>query len=187
VKSFPLAPRLGVVVLLTLASIALHESGHFFVYKIGGYPVRITLQSVRPIGDVNPQLDHVAVAAGPAFSLVAAIVCLLIARRRLSFVWVTAAFTNATLRLFPLAMDAFRAIRNAKPFSDEGVVVMAITMNRRGRATLVLGMMAIFVSLGVMAARHYGFQKHLVGKSVAIYLLSLSVGITVVIVDELLN
>lgn len=84
-KSPSAAQRVGMVVLLTLASIALHETGHFLVYKIGGYPVRITLQSVRPIGQVNPELDHVALAAGPGFSAIVAVICLLIARNRPSF------------------------------------------------------------------------------------------------------
>jgi hypothetical protein len=178
---------LGIVVLLTLASIAVHECGHYLVYKIARYPVRITLQSVRPIGYVNPRLDYLALAAGPAFSLIAAVLCLLIASRRPNFVWVTAAFTNATLRLFPLTMDVLRAIAHAKPFSDEGNVAIAMTTLATGRATLVLGVMAIFVYLSVRAARHYDFEKHHVAKSVGIYLLSLSIGIAVVVVDELLK
>jgi hypothetical protein len=187
VKSPSVAQRAGMIVLLTLVSIALHETGHFLVYKIGGYPVRITLQSVRPIGQVSPQLDHVALAAGPGFSAIVAVICLLIARNRPSFFWVTAAFTNATLRLFPLTMDVFRAISNAKPFSDEGDVALAITTHPAGRALLVVGAIAIFVLLGVMAARRYGFEKHRVTKSVGVYLLSLSIGIAVVVVDELLK
>jgi hypothetical protein len=182
-----LARRSAIVVILTLASIAVHECGHFLVYKIAGYPVQITLQSVQPIGYVNPRLNYVALAAGPAFSLIAAVSCLLIARRRPSFIWATAAFTNATLRIFPLTMDLLRAIKGAKPFSDEGNVAIAMTTLPGGRATLVLGVMAIFVCLSVIAARHYHFEKHQVAKSVTIYLLSLSVGIAVVVVDELLK
>jgi len=65
---------------LSLAAIVFHELGHFIVYCLRGCPVRITLQSVRPIGNVSAPLNDLALASGPAFSLLAAIVCLLVAR-----------------------------------------------------------------------------------------------------------
>jgi hypothetical protein len=182
------ASRTGIVVLLTLASIAFHESGHFIVYWLGDCPVRITLQSVRPIGDVSPRLNLLALAAGPAFSFTAAVVCLIRARRHPTFFWVTAAFINAaTLRLFPLTMDVARAIKSAKPFSDEGNVVIAITTNPIHRAMLLLLIFAAFSSLAAMSARLYDFKKHCVAKVAGIYLLSLGVGIAMVLADEFLR
>jgi hypothetical protein len=136
VKSATLAYHSSIVVLLAIISIAFHELGHFIVYRLAGRPVRITLQSVRPIGNVSTPLNLLAPAAGPAFSLIAALVCLFEAWRRRSLFWVTAAFTNATLRLFPLVMDIVRAIEKTTPFSDEGDVVIAITTNPAARAIL---------------------------------------------------
>src|ERR1700728_893948 len=186
-KSGTIAGRVGIVALLALGSIAFHELGHFIVYRLGGCPVRITLQSVRPIGHVSAPLDHLALAAGPAFSLIATVACLLLAWRHRSFFWVTAAFTNATLRLFPLAMDMFRAIEKAEPFSDEGNLALAITTNPAGRMTFLLLAFIVFASLTVVAARRYNFEKHRAAKVVGIYLLSLAVGIAVVLIDELLR
>ena len=186
-KSGTIAQRVGIVVLLALVSIAFHELGHFIVYRLGGCPVRITLQSVRPIGDVSAPLDHLGLVAGPAFSLIGAVVCVLLAWRRRSFFWVTAAFTNATLRLFPLAMDMFRAIEKAEPFSDEGNLALAITTNPAGRVTFLLVAFVVFLPLTVVVARRYSFEKHRAAKVVGIYLLSLAVGIAVVLIDELLR
>jgi hypothetical protein len=100
--------RVGIIVLLSLVSIALHELGHYTVYKFANIPVHITLQSVRPIAPVSGPVAVLGLAAGPVFSLITAVACLLIARHRPSFLWVTAAFTNATLRLFPCALDLAR-------------------------------------------------------------------------------
>jgi hypothetical protein len=187
VKSATLAYRLSIVVLLAIISIVLHELGHFIVYRLAGCPVRITLQSVRPIGNVSTPLNLLALAAGPAFSLIAALVCLFVGWRRQSFFWVTAAFTNATLRLFPLVMDIARAIEKTTPFSDEGDAVIAITTNPAARAILLLGIFSGFFSLAVVVARRYSFEKHRAAKSVGIYLLSLAVGIAVLLIDEILH
>ena len=186
-KPATMAQRAGLVVLLTIAAIAFHEFGHFIVYWIGGCPVRITLQSVRPIGNVSAPLNDLALAAGPAFSLIAAVVCLVLARRRPSFFWVTAAFTNATLRLFPLIMDVLRVFEKAAPFSDEGNLAIAIMTNPAGRVILLLGVFAVFLWLTVLVARLYDFVKHSTAKAVGIYLLSLLSGIAIVLIDELLH
>jgi hypothetical protein len=186
-KSATVAQRLGIVVLLAMVSIVFHEFGHFTVYRLAGCPVRITLQSVRPIGDVSDHLNLLALAAGPAFSLIAAVLCLLVARRRPSFFWVTAAFTNATLRLFPLAMDIVQAMEKTAPFSDEGDVVIATTTNPAARAILLLSVFMVFFSLTVVVARRYRFEKHRTAKSVGIYLISLAVGIAVLLVDQMLH
>jgi hypothetical protein len=178
----------GIVALLTLVSIAFHEFGHFIVYRLGGCPVRITLQSVRPIGHVSPPLNLLALAAGPAFTLIAAIVCLYLARRRPHFFWVTAAFINAAaLRLLPLTIDMIRAIGKTTPFSDEGDLVIAITTNPINRVLLLLIIFAVFFCLAVASARLFNFQKHRALKIAGIYCLSLSVGIGVVLTDELLR
>lgn len=187
-KSTAVAQRLGIVVLITLASIAFHEFGHFVVYRLGGCPVQITLQSVRPIGNVTAPLNRLALSAGPAFSLIAAVVCLLVARRSPNFFWVTSAFINAaTLRLFPLTMDVFRAIEKAAPFSDEGNLVIAITTNPTGRVILLLGIFAVFLLLTVVVARLYDFNKHRAAKVAGVYFLSLAVAIGVVLIDEWLR
>jgi hypothetical protein len=184
-KPATIAQRAGLVALLTIAAIAFHEFGHFIVYRIGGCPVRITLQSVRPIGNVSGPLNDLALAAGPAFSLIAAVVCLVLARRSPSFFWVTAAFTNATLRLFPLMMDVLRVFEKAAPFSDEGNLAITITTNPAGRVVLLLSVFAVFISLTLVVARLYNFVKHSAAKIVGIYFLSLATGIAVVLIDEL--
>lgn len=186
-KSATVAQRFGIVVLLAIVSIAFHEFGHFTVYRLAGCPVRITLQSVRPIGDVSAPLNLLALAAGPAFSLIAAVLCLLVAWRRPNFFWVTAAFTNATLRLIPLVIDIIQAIEKTTPFSDEGDVVLALTTNPVARAVILLVVFAVFLSLTVVVARRYRFEKHRVAKIVAIYLLSLAVGIAILLIDQVLH
>jgi hypothetical protein len=186
-KSATVAQRLGIIVLLAVVSIAFHELGHFTVYRLAGCPVRITLQSVRPIGHVSAPLNLLALAAGPAFSFIAAVLCLLLAWRRPSFFWVTAAFTNATLRLFPLAIDIVQAIEKTTPFSDEGDVVIAITRNPGARAVLLLSVFAVFLTLTLVVLRRYRFEKYRAAKIVGIYLLSLAVGIAVLLVDGMLH
>jgi hypothetical protein len=98
--------RVWTIVLLSLVSIPLHELGHCMVYKLANIPVHISLQSVRPITRVNGPVAVLGLMAGPAFSLIAAIICLQIARHRPGFFWPTAAFTNATIRFLPCTMDA---------------------------------------------------------------------------------
>jgi hypothetical protein len=120
-------------------------------------------------------------------SLVAAAGCLLAARRRPGFAWATAAFTNASLRLFPLAMDVARALRLAPPFSDEGVVARAVSATVAGRLGLLALPIVASLLLTVLAARAYRFGARAGLKALAVYLLSLLVGIGVVIVDELLS
>jgi hypothetical protein len=77
--------------------------------------------------------------------------------------------------------------RGAPPFSDEGDVALALTNSPAGRAGLISLAIALCMVLTVLAARQYRFVKRPVLKSLAIYLLSLTVGIGVVIIDELLN
>jgi hypothetical protein len=52
-KSATMAQGAGIAVVLTLAAIAFHEVLHFLVYQLGSCPVRITLQSVRPISKIT--------------------------------------------------------------------------------------------------------------------------------------
>jgi hypothetical protein len=179
--------RASVVVVLTLVSIALHEFGHFLVYRLGGSPVAVTLQSVHPVAPVDASLDGWAKSAGPALSLAAGAVCLLLARRRPSFAWATAALTNSSLRLFPLVMDVVRAAKGAAPFSDEGDVARALAATAVGRLSLLALPIALSVLLTVLAAREFQFRSHRMIKATGIYLLSLVVGISVVILDELLR
>ena len=181
-----LAQRVGIIVLLSLVSIPLHELGHYTVYKLANIPVHITLQSVRPIAPISGPVAVLGLAGGPAFSLAAALVCLLIARHRPGFFWATAAFTNATLRLFPCAMDLLRALQGATPFSDEGDIAVALTHSSTARSFIILGFFAVAAVLTVLAAHQYRFQKYGTLKVLGIYLLSLAVGIGVLVVDQLL-
>jgi hypothetical protein len=157
------------------------------VYRAAGCPVAITLQSVRPVVPVDPALDRWAKAAGPALSLVAGTVCLLLARRRPSFAWASAALTNSSLRLFPLVMDVVRAAKGAQPFSDEGEVVRALASGATGRLSLLAAPVTLSVLLTVLSAKEYPFRSHRLLKASGIYLVSLAVGIGVVILDELLR
>ena len=186
-KSPTIGQRVGIIVVLTLFSIALHEFGHFIVYSLAGVPVHVSLQSVRPIGNVDASLDHWAKFAGPGLSWLAAITFLAIATRNPGFGWTTAAFTNASIRLFPCVMDFVRAVRGRAPFSDEGDVALALTKTPSGRASLILLGIAVSMILTVLAARQYRFVEKPVLKSGAVYFLSLTIGIAVVILDELVS
>jgi len=176
-----------IIVLLTWFAIELHEMGHFVVYTLAGYHARMSLQRVTPSADVPALLDHWAKLAGPAVSLIAATVFLLIARAQPGFTLVTASFTNASLRLFPCAMDLLKAFKGKAPFSDEGEVVMAITSNRAGRVSLLLVAIALSAVLTVLAGREYPFQRRRLLKCLLIYGLSLAVGIGVVLLDEIMG
>jgi len=182
------ARRVTLIVLLTLAAIAAHEFGHYLIYTIAGYPVLITLQSVHAAGPVDARLDGWAKLAGPVLSLGLASLCLLISRRRRTFGWATASFTNASLRLFPLAMDLTRALKRGPPFSDEGDVTVALAgADSAMRPWLLAIPIALSLLLTIMAAREYHFRGRTALKAVGVYLLSLAVGIAVVIVDELMH
>ena len=181
-----LTRRLGIIVLLSLVSIPLHELGHYTVYWFANMPVHVTLQSVRPVTSINGPVAVLGLAAGPAFSLVTALACLVIAQHRPGFFWPTAAFTNATIRLFPCTMDLLRAFSGGTPFSDEGDVAVALTHSLIARCLLILFVLAVAAILTVLAARRYRFQKQSVLKVLGIYLLSFGVGIGVLLVDGLL-
>lgn len=183
----PSLRRLGVIVLLSLMSIPLHELGHYTVYRLTDIPVHITLQSVRPITSISGPIAVLGLAAGPAFSVVAALACLLIAQQRPGFFWATAAFTNASIRLVPCAMDLLRAFSGGAPFSDEGDIAVALTHSVVARCLLILCVFAVSAILTVLAAHQYHYQKHSMLKVLGIYLLSLGVGIGVVLVDGLLH
>jgi hypothetical protein len=182
-----LSRRLFIVTLLSAVSIPLHELGHYTVYEFAGVPVHMTLQSVRPITPINGAVALLGLAGGPVFSLIAALVCLLIAHRRPGFFWTTAAFTNATIRLFPCAMDLLRVFQGAPPFSDEGDFALALTRSPVARSFVILAFFSVASTLTVFAARQYRFQKYGTLKVLGIYLLSLGVGIVILIVDMLLH
>jgi len=179
--------RTAIVVLLTLASIVVHELGHFVVYKIAGIPVKISLQSVRPVGPVSPQVDRMAKAGGPTFSVVAAILCLVLVCYGSAFVWVTAAFTNAPIRLFPSVMDLVHAVKGVRPFSDEGDLALSWTTDPTGRTLLVMAPLVLYVALTVAAGQRFRFAKQRLTALIGIYLLSLGVDIGVVLIDEALH
>ena len=104
-----------------------------------------------------------------------------------TFVWATAAFTQASLRLFPLGFDLVRAIRGAVPFSDEGELARAVSGAVPIRVALVLVCCAVFGTLSVLAARTFPFRRRRWLGVAAVYLGSLAVGIGAVLADELLG
>jgi len=177
----------ALIVLLTGLAIEVHELGHLMTYILFGYHARMSLQRVTPIGDVPEWIDHWAKFAGPAVSLVAGAIFLVVAHNRHGVGWVTASFTNASLRLFPCVMDLLRAVRGARPFSDEGEVLLAFSTSPFVRSALILLVIVLSLGLTVLAAREYRFQSKAFLKSLLVYFLSLSVGIGVVILDELLG
>jgi hypothetical protein len=52
---------------------------------------------------------------------------------------------------------------------------------------LLLGVFAVFLSMTIVVARLYNFEKHRDAKVVGIYFLSLAACIAVVLIDELLR
>jgi hypothetical protein len=173
------------IVLLSVIAIIIHESGHLMVYKLAGYSVRITLQSVRPVGNVDPEWNALALAAGPMASVLAAIAFLAIARHYdYSFGWVTAAFTNATLRTFPCAMELVRAISGGHAFSDEDTIIASAITGRVPRAAIIALLLGAYMTLSVVAARRYRFASYHALKAIAIYVLILAVGISIAILDQ---
>ena len=186
-KPTSLLQRIGLVVALTLVSVVLHEGGHYAVYRLAGVPTRISLQSVRPIGTVDSQIDFVAKLAGPCMSLAAAILLFAIALRKPSFFWATASFTNGTLRIFPCVMDLIRALQHGKPFSDEGTVASVIAHSTSARVSLMIAFIAAFSGISILAARQYPFANRTVVKVASIYALSFIVGIGLILLDELLG
>jgi hypothetical protein len=115
------------------------------------------------------------------------VVLLVIARRHGSFVWATAAFTNASLRLFPLTMDLGRAFRGAPPFSDEGELMSTLTPSITGRVSGLLAVWLVFGALSFLPARTFPFGRRPWLGVAAVYLGSLTVGIGAAVADELLG
>jgi hypothetical protein len=179
--------RAAILALLALLAIVLHEGGHFLVYWMAGIPVRVTLQSVQPVGSVSPGIDHLALLAGPLVSWLAAGVCLIAARARPGFFWSSAAFTNASIRLFPLALDIVRAATAGQPFSDEGTVVLAWTSAPPARVLLLCLASVAPLALTVLGGRSYRFADRPLLRIVGIYAYTLAIGILVLIVDILLH
>lgn len=170
---------------LSWLAIEIHEGGHFLYYTLAGYHARVSLQQTMPMEQVPMNVEHAALLAGPAMSALVAILFVLIAWRRPGFGWAAAAFTNASLRLFPLTMDLIRAVQNGRPFSDEGIVFQMTAGSQSERVSLVLLAMALFLTLTVLAAKSFRFPRKAFLKTLGIYLFTLAIGISVVILDEL--
>jgi hypothetical protein len=177
----------GVVALLAWLSIEIHEFGHFAVYALAGHPARMSFQRVRPAEPISDSLQHWGLLGGPAVSFVAAILLLAIARRRRSFAWITASFTNASIRIFPCVMDVIRALKGGRPFSDEGELVLAFTGNQIARVTVMVLILAMWLGLATVVAREYDFPKRKLLKVLAIYGFSFVIGIATVMADDLLG
>jgi hypothetical protein len=186
-RASEIAKKLGLVVLITAATIEVHELGHFLVFRLAGVPARLGFQRVDPLVPVPEWLRLTARASGPVVTLVLACVLVTVASRRRHFGWATAAFTNATLRLFPLVMDFFRAVHGKQPFSDEGELIRAVSGAPSTRTLLVGGVLGVFLGLTMLAARTFPFEKHRWLKVAGVYLLSLAVGICAVLIDEALG
>jgi hypothetical protein len=179
--------RVGVVALLAWLSIEIHELGHFAVYALAGHPARMSFQRVSPAQPISDSLQHRGLLGGPAVSFVAAIVLLAVARRRRSFAWVTASFTNASIRILPCVMDLVRALKGGRPFSDEGELAVAFTGSNTGRVAVMVLVLGMWLGLATLVAREYDFPKWKGLKVLAIYGLSVVVGIATVIADDLLG
>ncbi|HZJ52725.1 MAG TPA: hypothetical protein VFD38_01190 [Myxococcaceae bacterium] len=165
----------------------LHELGHRLVFWLTGTPARMGFQRVDPTVPVSDSLWLCGKAGGPLVTLVLSLVLVAVARRHGSFAWATAAFTQASLRLFPLTVDLVRALRGAPPFSDEGELIRALDAATPVRVTLVLSAWAVFGTLSFLAARTFPFRRHRWLGVAAVYLAGLAVGIGAALADELLG
>ncbi|HEY1334530.1 MAG TPA: hypothetical protein VGF31_09765, partial [Myxococcaceae bacterium] len=178
--------RAGIVVVLSAVAIEVHELGHRAVFWLTGTPARMGFQRVDPTVPVSHALWLWGKAGGPLVTLLLSVVLVAVARRHRTFAWATAAFTQASLRLFPLAFDLARAVRGTAPFSDEGELALAVGATVPVRASLVIVACAVFGSLTVLAARTFPFARRRWLGVVAVYLVSLAVGIAAAIADDLL-
>ena len=179
--------RAGVVLLLSAVAIELHELGHRAVFFLTGTPARMGFQRVDPTVPVSQALWLWGKTGRPLVTLVLSVAFVAVARRRGTFAWATAAFAQASLRLLPLTLDLVRAVRGATPFSDEGELVRAVSAAVPVRVALVLVAWAVFGTLSVLAARTFPFRRRRWLGVIAVYLLSLAVGIGAVIADDLLG
>jgi hypothetical protein len=179
--------RAGIVVVLSAVAIEVHELGHRAVFWLTGTPARMGFQRVDPTVPVSHALWLWGKAGGPLVTLLLSVVLVAVARRHRTFAWATAAFTQASLRLFPLAFDLARAVRGTAPFSDEGELALAVGATVPVRASLVIVACAVFGSLTVLAARTFPFARRRWLGVVAVYLVSLAVGIAAAIADDLLG
>lgn len=179
--------RAGVVVLLSAAAIELHELGHRAVFLLTGTPARMGFQRVDPTVPVSQTVWLWGKAGGPLVTLSLSVAFVAVARRRGTFAWATAAFTQASLRLFPLTLDVSRALKGAAPFSDEGEIALAINSAVPVRVALVLLAWAVFGALSFLAARAFPFGRRRWLQVAAVYLGSLAVGIGAALADELLG
>jgi hypothetical protein len=175
------------VVFLSAAAIELHELGHRTVFWLTGTPARMGFQRVDPTVAVSEGLRLWGKLGGPLVTLCLAVGLLLVARRRPSFFWATAAFTNASLRLLPLSFDLGRAIQGAHPFSDEGDLALGLTAAPLGRAVLVLAPWLAFAALSLLAGRTFPFARHRWWKVLGVYAISLVVDVGAVVLDDLLG
>ncbi len=173
--------------LLSAAAIELHELGHRVVFWLAGTPARMGFQRVDPIVPVSEALRLWGKAGGPLVSLLLAVLLLQVAKRRASFAWSTAAFTQASLRLLPLTLDLLRAVRARTPFSDEGELVLALSSSPPVRTALVLAVWLLFAWLTLLAARTFPVPRRRWLVVLAVYLGSLAVGIAAVVADDVLG
>ncbi len=179
--------RAGIVILLSAVAIELHELGHRVVFLLSGTPARMGFQRVDPTVPVSQALWLWGKAGGPLVTLILSVVFVAVARRRGTFAWATAAFTQASLRLLPLTLDLLRALRGAAPFSDEGELARAVSSAVPVRVTLVLVAWGVFGTLSFLAARSFPFRRRRWLGVTAVYLGSLAVGIGAALADELLG
>lgn len=179
------ATRVGIVLLLSTAAVEAHELGHRTVFWLTETPARMGFQRVDPTVPVTAAIRLWGKLGGPLVSLCLAILFLMIAQRRPSFAWATAAFSNASLRVLPCSIDLVRALRGDRTFSDEGDLALGLTSSPAGRAALVLVWWLPFVALTLLSARAFPFERHRWLKVSGVYVLSLAVGIGAVLLDDL--
>lgn len=179
--------RAGSVVLLAALAIEVHELGHRAVFWLTGTPARMGFQRVDPTVPVSHALWLWGKAGGPLVTLVLSLLLVAVARRQRTFAWATAAFTQASLRLFPLAFDLSRAVRGAAPFSDEGELALAVSAAVPVRVALVTGACVVFGTLTVLAARTFPSGRRRWLGVAAVYVGSLAIGICAAVTDDLLG
>lgn len=70
---------------------------------------------------------------------------------------------------------------------QEGDVALSFATSSAWRILLVMVPVALYLTLSVAAARRFGFEKRGFAKAIAIYLLSLAVGVAFVLIDEAIH
>jgi hypothetical protein len=88
---------------------------------------------------------------------------------------------------FSLRNGPDSCIQGRNPFCDEGDIALHVTTTQIGRGFIVLLFLLFALLLSALAARQFPVRGRRMLKVVAVYLLTLAVGIGVAITDELIH